>query len=180
MFFISVTAHLHNSCAKLHFVHLNVWHQSKAPLSPCDDIKGTFLQTKMDSSTQLYDGLLTSALILSRAPPLKAIQTSAPHINNFHFFFTHSVLHQCPPPHSEWLQTPFPPGPPDVQWHAALRSQLFGVRGSRVGGKRSGEGRSGSERVSAEARGLDTSPRSSLSSHLELSKHLLKIGGAGQ
>lgn len=46
------------------------------------------------------------------------------------------------------------PGPPEVRWHGALRSQLLGVGVQGVGRKRSAEGRPESARVTAEAQAL--------------------------
>lgn len=78
------------------------------------------------------------------------------------------------PPCSFWVApdcVPIRPTGRSVTRHSEVTDPLS--RGSRVGWKRSGEGRSGSERVRAEARGLDTSPRSP---HQQLSKCLLNTG----
>lgn len=70
----------------------------------------------MERSTKLEDGLLSETVILSRdlSLLLKAIQTSAPHINNFPFLL-HSLLAASVSLLSEWLQTLFLSGQPDVQ-----------------------------------------------------------------
>lgn len=93
-------------------------------------------QENMERSMKLEDGLLSETVILSRdlSLLLKAIQTSAPHINNFPFLL-HSLLAASVSLLSEWLQTLFLSGQPDVQWHATLRSQLLRAGVQMSGGR---------------------------------------------
>lgn len=162
MFFISVTAHLHNSYAKLH-LSTPVCDTALKHHCPLAQIWSSEHFTDQNGSQHV--ALRQSGGPISPSLSLKAIQTSAPHINNFPFLL-HSLCPPSMPPSSFWVAPdPVPVRPTGRS--VTRRSEVTAPRGrgSRVGGKRSGEGRPGSERVRAEAWGLDTSPRSSLSSH---------------
>lgn len=99
---------------------------------------------------------------------LKAIQTSAPHINNFPFLLDSlqppSVPPRVPPPLTLSSSRPRSRQAHRTFGDTPLRGRSsFGLEFKGSGGRGVVRVGRGSERVRAEATGLDTSPRSSFS-----------------